>query len=93
MASSSSAKKVARVAAKSGAGNAAGAQAAKNRNWLFVAGILVILAIGVGVVAMARSENQGLGDNSTPPKANLQNGDPFDHWHAAFAISVCGTEL
>jgi len=93
MASSSSAKKVARVAAKSGSGKPAGASAGSNRNWLFGLGIVVIIALGMGVVLMARSENGGYGDNSTPPKANLQNGDPFDHWHAAFAIEVCGTEL
>ena len=93
MASSSSAKKVARVAAKSGSGKPAGASAGSGRNWMFGIGIVVIIALGIGVVAMARSENGGLGDNTTPPKANLQNGDPFDHWHAAFAIEVCGTEL
>lgn len=93
MASSSSAKKVARVAAKSGSGQPSGASAGTGRNWLFALGIVVIIALGAGVVFMARSENGGYGDNSTPPKANLQNGDPFDHWHAAFAIEVCGTEL
>ncbi len=60
---------------------------------MFGLGIVAIIALGIGVVAMARSENGGLGDNSTPPKANLQNGEPFDHWHAAFAIEVCGNEL
>jgi hypothetical protein len=93
MASSSSAKKVARVAAKSGSGSQAGSSPGSGRNWLFALGIVAIIALGIGVVAMARSENGGLGDNSTPPKANLQNGDPFDHWHAAFAIEVCGKEL
>lgn len=93
MASSSSAKKVARVAAKSGSGKPAGASTGSGRNWMFGLGIVAIIALGIGVVAMARSENEGLGSNSTPPKANLQNGEPFDHWHAAFAIEVCGTEL
>ena len=59
---------------------------------MFGLGIVAIIALGIGVVAMARSENGGVGDNSTPPKANLQNGDPFDHWHAAFAVEVCGNE-
>ncbi|HWJ98691.1 MAG TPA: hypothetical protein VNQ33_11070 [Acidimicrobiales bacterium] len=93
MASSSSAKKVARVAAKSGSGKPVGASAGTGRNWLFGLGIVVIIALGAGVVALARNENGGYGANSTPPKANLQNGDPFDHWHAAFAVEVCGTEL
>jgi hypothetical protein len=93
MASSSSAKKVARVAAKSGSNKPAGGSTGTGRNWLFALGIVAIIALGIGVVAMARNENGGLGDNSTPPKANLQNGDPFDHWHAAFAIEVCGKQL
>ena len=93
MASSSSAKKVARVAAKSGSGKPAGASSGSGRNWMFGIGIVLIIALGAGVVAMARSENEGLGSNTTPPKANLQNGDPFDHWHAAFAVEVCGTQL
>ena len=93
MASSSSAKKVARVAAKSGSSKPSGASTGTGRNWLFALGIVAIIALGMGVVAMARSENGGLSDNTTPPKANLQNGDPFDHWHAAFAIEVCGKQL
>jgi hypothetical protein len=94
MASSSSAKKVARVAAKSGSGSSSGGSAdAKNRNWMFALGIVAIVALGIGVVGIARSQNEGYGNNTTPPKANLQNGEPFDHWHAAFAIEVCGTEL
>lgn len=94
MASSSSAKKVARVAAKSGSGKpAGGTSSGSNRNWMFGLGIVAIIALGIGVVMVARSENGGYGKNTTPPKANLQNGDPFDHWHAAFAIEVCGTEL
>jgi hypothetical protein len=93
MASSSSAKKVARVAAKSGSGKQAGATSTSGRNWLFALGIVAIIALGAGVVAFARSENEGYGANTTPPKANLQNGEAFDHWHAAFAIEVCGKEL
>jgi len=93
MASSSSAKKVARVAAKSGSGQAAGVASGSNRNWLFALGIVAIFALGIGVVALARGQNQGYGKNDTPPKANLGNGDAFDHWHAAFAIEVCGKEL
>ena len=93
MATSSSAKKVARVAAKSGSSKPSGASSGTGRNWMFALGILAIIALGIGVVALARNENGGLGDNSTPPKANLQNGEAFDHWHAAFAVEVCGKEL
>lgn len=93
MASSSSAKKVARVAAKSGSGRPSGTSPDKQRNWLFAAAVLVIVALGVGIVLFARDKNEGAGDNTTSPKANLQDGEPFDHWHAAFAINVCGTEL
>lgn len=93
MASSSSAKKVARVAAKSGSVAPGADSPGAKRNWLFAGAIVLIVALGVGVVLMARDENVGLGDNTEPPKANLQDGEPFDHWHAAFAIEVCGTEL
>lgn len=93
MAGSSSAKKVARVAAKSGTGRPAGAAADTQRNWLFAVAVVVIVALGVGIVLFARSENGGVGDNTTPPRANLQDGNPSDHWHAAFAVNVCGKEI
>lgn len=88
MASSSSAKKVARVAAKSGSGSSANKQA----NWLFPAAIVAILAFGVGAVVYARSENGGGSSNSEKPRAQLTDSEPGDHWHAAFAIDVCGKE-
>ena len=93
MASSSSAKKVARVAAKSGSGAPVGKDPAKSKNWLFYGGIFLIVALGAGIVLFARDKNEGAGANTTAPKANLQDGEPYDHWHAAFAISVCGTEV
>jgi hypothetical protein len=92
MATSSSAKKVARVAAKSGSGAPAGANPNKQRNWMFAAAIVAIIGLGVGIVAFARAQTEPL-DNETPPRANLGNEEPSDHWHAAFAIEVCGTEL
>jgi hypothetical protein len=93
MASSSSAKKVARVAAKSGSVKPAGDSSGSNRNWLFGFGVVAIIALGIGVLAMARSENEGYGANTKAPKANLQDGSAFDHWHAAFAVEVCGKML
>jgi hypothetical protein len=93
MATNSSAKKVARVAAKSGSGRPTGTAPDKQRNWLFAAAVVAIVALGIGIVAFARVENEGAGDNTTSPKANLQDGNPFDHWHAAFAVNVCGTEV
>ncbi|MCB0972439.1 MAG: hypothetical protein KDA97_13115 [Acidimicrobiales bacterium] len=93
MASSSSAKKVARVAAKSGSGSPGPASSDSKRNWTFALAIVGILALGIGIVAFARDRNQGLGDNSEAPKANLADGEPFDHWHAAFAVEVCGNEV
>jgi hypothetical protein len=82
MATSSSAKKVARVAAKSGSGAPRGAEPAKSKNWMFYAGIFVIVALGAGIVLFARDKNEGAGANTTAPKANLQDGEPYDHWHA-----------
>lgn len=89
MATSSSAKKVARVAAKSGSGS----NANKQSNWLFPVAIGLLVVIGIGVVVFARTKNAGTGDNTTPPRAKLTDTTPSDHWHAAFAISVCGKEL
>lgn len=89
MASSSSAKKVARVASKSGPKS----PTKKNRSWLFPAAIVAIVALGVGVVVYAVSQRSGLGDNSVKPRAQLSANTPSDHWHAAFAINVCGKEL
>ena len=66
MASSSSAKKVARVAAKSSSGNAN-----KQANWLFPVAIVAIVAIGVGTVVYARSENAGGTSNDDRPRAQL----------------------
>jgi hypothetical protein len=88
MASSSSAKKVARVAARSSTNSKN-----KGANWLFPVIIVAIIAAGIGVLAYARSENLGTGNNDTPPRAQLSEGSAYDHWHAAFAVNVCGKEL
>lgn len=88
MASSSSAKKVARVAARSGGG----ASAKKQANWIFPVAIVSIVALGIGAVVYARSQNSGGSGNDTPPRAQLSQGQAADHWHNAFAISVCGKE-
>ena len=93
MPTSSSAKKVARVAARSGSGNQAGAKAASQRNWLFALGILAIVGLGLGLVVFARQQNVSNSKNDTPPRANLSDGKPSDHWHSAFAMNVCGKEL
>jgi hypothetical protein len=90
MASSSSAKKVARVAASSGGGS----RPSKTATWLFPVLVVVIVAAGLGVVAYARAERGGGLDNSESPRAQLSaDSSAFDHWHAAFAINICGEEL
>ena len=88
MASSSSAKKVARVAARSGGGPKANKQAV----WLFPAAIAAIVVLGVGIVVFARSKNAGIGDNDQKPRARLSDTSAYDHWHASFATNVCGKE-
>lgn len=89
MPSSDSARKVARAASQGGGGS----KAAKQRAWLFPLIVVVLLAGGIGLVAFARGENESSGANDTPPRARLNETSPFDHWHAAFAINVCGDEL
>jgi hypothetical protein len=93
MATSSSAKKVARVAAKSGSGRQTGGSTPTSKNWLFAVAIVAIVGLGIGIVAFARNENAGAPPNDAPPMANLNDGKPYDHWHAAMAIDVCGKEL
>jgi hypothetical protein len=92
MASSSSAKKVARVAAKSGSGRPPG-DPARNKSWLFYVGVAAIVVLGAGIVLFARAENEGAGANDVSPRANLGDGQASDHWHASFAVNVCGKEL
>lgn len=89
MAPASSAKKVARVAARSGGGSGP----SKAATWLFPVAIVVIFALGIGVVAYARGQSEGGLDNSESPRAQLTQDSAFDHWHAAFAVNVCGEEL
>ena len=89
MASSDSTRKVARVANRS-----ATSGPKQSKNWLFPVAIVAIVALGVGIVFIARGRNEGYGGNSTPPRAQLaEDSAAFDHWHAAFAINICGTEL
>src|SRR3954451_20699672 len=89
MASSASAKKVARVAASSSSSSTR-----KGKNWLFPAAIVAIVALGIGAVAYARSTTTGgSSKNTTPPRAQLTATSTGDHWHAAMAINVCGKEL
>lgn len=87
MASSSSAKKVARVAAQS-----SGSKSKKQVDWMFPVAIVAIVLLGAGIVLFARGQNGGSANNDTPPKAQLSQGQAADHWHSAFSINVCGKE-
>jgi hypothetical protein len=80
---------VARVASRSGG---SGKQPNKQRAWLFPASIVAVVVIGLGIVVYARSTNEAAGSNDTPPRAQLAAGQPSDHWHAAFAVDICGEE-
>ena len=93
MASSDSAKKVARVAARSGGGKGPNKKSGNQAAWLFPVVLVVVVALGAGAIAFARSQNAGGRDNSVPPRARLSETAPFDHWHAAIAINICGEEL
>ncbi len=73
MGKASSTKKIQR-AARSGAKTSSG----KKRNLLFPGAIALILVVGIGLVAYARSTGPGQGS----PKLG-------EHWHSAFGIYVC----
>lgn len=85
---SSSARRVARVAARGGGGK----HPDKQRAWLFPASIIAVVVIGLGILVYARAQNNAAGSNDTPPRAQLAAGEPFDHWHSAFAVDICGKE-
>jgi hypothetical protein len=94
MASPNSAKKAARLASRTGGS----ASSKKQANWLFPVAIVVLLAAGVGVIAYARDtrarEDPSSSGNTTHPIAQIsQDQEVYDHWHAAFAIEVCGEQL
>ncbi len=87
MAKGSSARKVARVAASSG-----GKRARKQRNLLFPMAIALIVAGGLLLVIFARGNNQSASANNTKPRASVDATKASDHWHAAFAVDICGRE-
>lgn len=87
MATSSSAKKAAQLAARSSS------KGSKAKNWIFPVAIVAIVALGIAVVAVARDRNVGSGGNDVPPMAQLSATGAYDHWHAAFSVNVCGEEL
>src|SRR4051794_32281363 len=89
MAKATSAKKVARVAARSGGKSTA----AKQRNWLFPLVIVVIVALGVGLLVWLVPHHRDATSNNTPPRAQLSASKPYDHWHSAFQVSICGKEI
>lgn len=72
MGKASSTKKVAR-AARTG-----GKSSGTRKNLAFPVAIVVLVALGLGLVAFARSTNPGDG----PPALG-------DHWHAAYGIFIC----
>ncbi|HVW35446.1 MAG TPA: hypothetical protein VHL53_23140 [Acidimicrobiia bacterium] len=49
----------------------------------FAVAVVVILAIGVGLIALARNDSNASAGGERP---GLQ-----DHWHAAYVVDICGT--
>ncbi|QXC61435.1 hypothetical protein KSP35_00855 [Aquihabitans sp. G128] len=54
--------------------------------------IVAVVALGIGIVVFARNQNGGGNSNDTKPRAQLAAGEPYDHWHAAFDVNVCGKQ-
>lgn len=85
MGKASSAKKIARVAAASGA-----KRARRQRNLGFAGALAGIVIVGLLLVVFARNENQSASANDLQPRAQISPESRGDHWHAAFAIDICG---
>jgi hypothetical protein len=49
----------------------------------FIVAVVVILAVGIGLIAMAKN---GPGGSATGERPGLN-----DHWHAAYVVDICGT--
>lgn len=56
----------------------------------FYAAIAVIVIAGIGLIVVSRSSTA---DDVPPQPGNPSTGEPGDHWHAAFAVNVCGQWL
>jgi hypothetical protein len=80
MGKASSSKKVAR-AAKAGGG--AGA-AKRSTAWMWPVAVLVIVGLGALLIFTSRQEREATANE--PPTFG-------DHWHAAYAVNICGREL
>jgi hypothetical protein len=57
---------------------------------MWTVGIVALVAVGVGLVVVSRSENQAEANE----RPRVASGDePGDHWHAALGVNVCGEWL
>lgn len=77
MGKASSAKKVARAA------RAGGAKRAQRRPAMFPLAIALIVVLGVGLIAFARTSSDVSVDAENPPQPEA------DHWHAAYGVFLC----
>lgn len=80
MGKASSAKKVAR-AARAGGNRRPG----QRRNLGFPITMVVVVALGVGLVAYARENRTA----DAEPTSQASNPEDSDHWHAAFGFYLC----
>jgi|SRR5581483_7115727 len=56
---------------------------ARRSGTAFMVAIVVLLAVGVGLIAVAKN---GSGDSTAGEHPGLN-----DHWHAAYVVDICGT--
>lgn len=82
MGKASSAKKVAR-AARAGGNRRPG----QRRNLGFPIIMVVVVALGVGLVGYARENRPA----NAEPTSQASNPEDFDHWHAAYGFYLCDT--
>jgi hypothetical protein len=79
MGKASSSKKVARAARAGGR-----TSGSRQRNLLFPGVIGLIFVVGIGLVAFAVDDRKS--------QANIAPVVAEDHWHAAFAVDICGEQ-
>lgn len=83
MGKASSSKKIARAARAGGR-----VSGVRQRNLLFPGTIAAIVVFGLAMVGYSVTEHKDEAKDLAPTYPH--DGKPYDHWHAAYGINICG---